>query len=125
LKAVLGFVIALVFSFFIGKQVLGFIQKPVENELKKYWDVYYEKRAQAALNPENADDEDSKSRLPIDADFYVERDAFDDAVASSVERRFPELAKKGGPGGKEPAKRRRKGLNIVSVVRPTLKQMKL
>jgi sec-independent protein translocase protein TatC len=43
-KAIAGFLIALVFSFFIGKPVLGFIAAPVERELQRFWDKDYGKR---------------------------------------------------------------------------------
>ena len=38
IKAGLGFALALVFSFFIGKPVLRFISRPVEKELKAFYD---------------------------------------------------------------------------------------
>jgi sec-independent protein translocase protein TatC len=45
LRAIYGFVIALAFSFLIGRYVLNFISKPVESALAAYWDHYYEARA--------------------------------------------------------------------------------
>src|SRR4051794_18243843 len=38
LRAVKGFLIALVFSFFVGKQVLAFIARPVEEQLAAFYD---------------------------------------------------------------------------------------
>ena len=45
LRALFWFVVCLVASFFVGKAVLRFIAKPVEEELAKYWHKYYEERA--------------------------------------------------------------------------------
>jgi sec-independent protein translocase protein TatC len=38
-RALMGFLVCLVFSFFIGKPVLRFIAKPVEEELKRFYDA--------------------------------------------------------------------------------------
>lgn len=43
-KAIAGFMIAVAFSFVIGRPVLRFIAAPVEKELQAYWDRYYEKK---------------------------------------------------------------------------------
>jgi sec-independent protein translocase protein TatC len=43
-KAIGGFLIAVVFSFFIGRQVMEFIARPVVHELQVYWDRYYAKK---------------------------------------------------------------------------------
>ena len=40
-RAIMGFLICMIFSFFIGQPVLRFIQKPVEEELTRF----YENRA--------------------------------------------------------------------------------
>jgi sec-independent protein translocase protein TatC len=45
-RAIGGFLIALIASFAIGKPVLRFIAAPVEAELGRYWEKYYEKRHQ-------------------------------------------------------------------------------
>ena len=42
---IVGFVIALVVSFFVGKMVMRFIAAPVEEQLQRYWDNYYEKKS--------------------------------------------------------------------------------
>src|SRR5437667_458088 len=50
IRAIVGFCIALVFSFFVGRLVMRFIAAPVEAELQNYWDRYYaKKRAEVAL----------------------------------------------------------------------------
>jgi len=41
LRAIKWFVLALVVSFFIGKPVLRFIAKPVEEQLMEFWNRYY------------------------------------------------------------------------------------
>jgi sec-independent protein translocase protein TatC len=38
-RALMGFLVCLVFSFFIGKPVLRFIARPVEQELKRFYDA--------------------------------------------------------------------------------------
>jgi sec-independent protein translocase protein TatC len=43
-RAIGGFMIALVFGFFVGKPLLHFIRVPVESELQKYWDRYYQNK---------------------------------------------------------------------------------
>src|SRR5262249_54964833 len=43
-RAIAGFVVALIFSFFIGKPVLRFIARPVEEQLARFWDNYYQQR---------------------------------------------------------------------------------
>src|SRR5262249_37726101 len=43
-RAIAGFVVALIFSFFIGKPVLRFIARPVEEQLARVWDKYYQQR---------------------------------------------------------------------------------
>jgi sec-independent protein translocase protein TatC len=43
-RAIGGFLIALIASFAIGKPMLRFIAAPVELELQRYWDKYYDKK---------------------------------------------------------------------------------
>ncbi|HYV38765.1 MAG TPA: twin-arginine translocase subunit TatC [Gemmataceae bacterium] len=45
-KAIAGFLVGLVVGFFVGQPLLRFISKPVEAELRKYWDKYYENKQQ-------------------------------------------------------------------------------
>jgi sec-independent protein translocase protein TatC len=53
LRAIYGFVIALVFSFFIGRPVLKFITAPVEDKLHEYYDRRVQQTmAELASNPE-------------------------------------------------------------------------
>src|ERR1700730_11835117 len=49
LRALYGFIIALILSFFVGKVVLGFIARPVEIALTAYWERYYKARAEKVL----------------------------------------------------------------------------
>jgi sec-independent protein translocase protein TatC len=44
IRGLVGFLVALFFSFFIGKYVLEFIAKPVEDQLAVYWDRYNQRR---------------------------------------------------------------------------------
>jgi sec-independent protein translocase protein TatC len=49
-RAVAGFAIAMIASFAIGKPVLRFISAPVEAELQKYWDKYYQDKHRQILS---------------------------------------------------------------------------
>ena len=49
IRAIVGFCIALVFSFFVGKMVMRFIAAPVEKELQAYWDKYNQKKYREVL----------------------------------------------------------------------------
>ncbi|MGE3805960.1 MAG: twin-arginine translocase subunit TatC, partial [Gemmataceae bacterium] len=54
LRAIYGFLVALVISFFIGKPVLQLISKPVEDQLIEFYDRRYEEVKQKALeDPED------------------------------------------------------------------------
>jgi sec-independent protein translocase protein TatC len=54
-RAVKGFAVALVLSFFIGKTVVNFITAPVKNELSRYYDHHTRKLLkEQATNPELA-----------------------------------------------------------------------
>src|SRR5205823_8678221 len=49
IRAIVGFCVALVFSFFVGRVVMRFIAAPVEAELQNYWDRYNKKKHKEVL----------------------------------------------------------------------------
>ena len=49
IRAIVGFCVALVFSFFVGRVVMRFIAAPVEAELQAYWDKYNKKKYREVL----------------------------------------------------------------------------
>lgn len=54
--AIKGFIVALIFSFFVGKAVLGFIAKPVEEQLVEFYERRQAKiKAEAGKNPRYAE----------------------------------------------------------------------
>jgi sec-independent protein translocase protein TatC len=63
-KAIAGFMIAVVFSFAIGRPVLRFIAAPVEKELQAYWDRYYERKL-AEFKRELSNNPDGGQRIKI------------------------------------------------------------
>jgi sec-independent protein translocase protein TatC len=48
-RAIWGFGVALIFGFVLGSSVLRFIAAPVEAELGKYWDRYYQRKNKEVL----------------------------------------------------------------------------
>jgi sec-independent protein translocase protein TatC len=66
-KAIAGFMIAVAFSFVIGRPVLRFIAAPVEKELQAYWKRYYEKKL-AELERETRNSPDSSQPMKIKID---------------------------------------------------------
>jgi sec-independent protein translocase protein TatC len=76
LRAIYGFVIALVLSFFVGKMVLGFIARPVEIALGEYWERYYKERSEQVLRDlAGGDSQLQQYNRPLDVDLYLQRDA--------------------------------------------------
>jgi hypothetical protein len=77
IRAILWFIFFVVISFFpfIGKNVLRFIAKPVEDELARYWDKYYRERSnQLLMDLRGGGDEDLESRnQPVPARIRVKR----------------------------------------------------
>jgi len=49
IRAILGFVVAMVASFFIANHVLRFIAKPVEEQLSEYWERYNKNKQKEIL----------------------------------------------------------------------------
>jgi Tat protein translocase TatC len=45
LRAIYGFLIAFAVSFFLGGPVVDYLTRPVEQALKKYWTIYYQRKA--------------------------------------------------------------------------------
>jgi len=74
LRAIYGFVLALVLSFFVGKIVLGFIARPVEIALTGYWERYYKDRSHQVLRDLAGGDSTLQSyNQPQDVDLYLLR----------------------------------------------------
>jgi sec-independent protein translocase protein TatC len=80
LRAIVWLVIFVALSFFpfVGKNVLRFIAKPIEEALGDYWDKYYKERSRQVVEQLNqGTDQDLKSRnQPIPYKFRVRREAF-------------------------------------------------
>jgi sec-independent protein translocase protein TatC len=75
-RALAGFTFFVVISFFpiIGKNVLRFIARPVEQELVRYWDKYYKVRSRQVLSDLAEGREDLQSRnVPIPARLSINR----------------------------------------------------
>jgi sec-independent protein translocase protein TatC len=74
IRALWGFAFFVVISFFpfIGKNVLRFIAQPVEVELNRYWQHYYEQRsAQVMKDLREGDKELQALNKPIDVDLVI------------------------------------------------------
>jgi sec-independent protein translocase protein TatC len=71
-KAIAGFMIAVAFSFVIGRPVLRFIAAPVEKELQAYWDRYYEKKL-AEFERESRNNPDSGRRVKVQIEVLREQ----------------------------------------------------
>src|SRR5260370_40276043 len=75
LRAIYGFVIALLLSFFIGKMVVGFIARPVEIALGEYWERYYKERSEQVLRDLAAGDSQLQQyNRPQDVELYIARE---------------------------------------------------
>src|SRR5256885_220944 len=74
LRAIYGFLLALLLSLFVGKIVLGFIARPVELALTGYWERYYKERSQQVLHDLAAGDASLQTyNQPQDVELYVLR----------------------------------------------------
>jgi sec-independent protein translocase protein TatC len=76
IRALLGFAFFVVISFFpfIGKNVLRFIARPVEVELTRYWQHYYQKQAQnAQMGLREGDKELTNLNKPIPVELSFSR----------------------------------------------------
>jgi sec-independent protein translocase protein TatC len=75
LRAIYGFVIALLLSFFVGKAVVGFIARPVEVALTEYWERYYKQRSDQVLRDlAEGDPQLQQYNRPQDVDLYLPRE---------------------------------------------------
>jgi sec-independent protein translocase protein TatC len=85
-RGLLGFAVAMVLSFFIGKEVLyGFIIYPVERQLQDYYDAHRDKHVDRALK-ELANDPNHPLHQPLEFDLEVNQNG--EWVAQKV--RIPE-----------------------------------
>src|SRR5262245_66165219 len=64
-RAVKGFFVALIFGFAIGRQVLMFIAKPVEDQLK----VFYDKRMKDTLEKRKQGNDDEIRKADARSDY--------------------------------------------------------
>jgi sec-independent protein translocase protein TatC len=62
IKAILGFCVAMVASFFLAPYVLHFIDKPVREQLSEYWRRYNEKRQRELLDEAKTGGDDVRLR---------------------------------------------------------------
>ena len=72
IRAILGFLVAMVASFFLAPHVLHFIDKPVREQLSEYWRRYNEKRQKELLEEARTGTEDLKLR-PITTTIELSR----------------------------------------------------
>jgi sec-independent protein translocase protein TatC len=88
-KAIAGFMIAVAFSFVIGRPVLRFIAAPVEKELQAYWDRYYERKL-AEFKRESANSADPGRLIKIK--IKVPRDQLAGGKKDNAPKRALDLA---------------------------------
>jgi sec-independent protein translocase protein TatC len=88
IRAILGFLVAMIASFFLAPQVLHFIDKPVREQLSEYWRRFNEKRQKELEQEVKTGTEDLKLR-PITTTIAFPRREFREHML----REFPGLKK--------------------------------
>lgn len=92
IRAVVGFVICMIASFFIAPQVLVFIAKPVDRQLAAYWKRYYATQHEKLIK--STQQGDAGMFVPqIRMDVKVPKNKLRDLVLDIVAEEFPDIKK--------------------------------
>jgi len=89
LRAIYGFIIAFVIACFIWQPVVEFITHPVEVALKKYWRIYYQRKA-AEIRQETGHGGRLNSLPPIRVTMAIQTNALANALAKLKDGKRPE-----------------------------------
>lgn len=90
IRAVVGFLICMIASFFIANKVLIFIARPVDRQLQGYWKRYYAERHKQLL----VQARDASVFIPqVRMDVKVRKSEFRDLVVGILSEEFPNFKK--------------------------------